>query len=147
MTFLVLGFQIKACVSPPQPSVSHIVEVAPSMAQAASTALPPFWNIIAPAVAASGLPVMASQWRAWRTGLAVRAVPGWTAIRLVVSRTARAAMNTAGRRRRAGGGMGTPPRWGSLQEGEGADLVSWALRPNFGAERKFQWRFLPSRGS
>ena len=35
-----------------------------AMAAAASTALPPFWNIMAPAVAASGLPVMAIQWRA-----------------------------------------------------------------------------------
>ena len=52
MTFFVWGFQIRACVSPPHPRVSHMVEVAASMAQAASTALPPFWNIMAPAVAA-----------------------------------------------------------------------------------------------
>jgi hypothetical protein len=32
------------------------------MAAAASTAFPPRWNIIAPAVAASGFPVMAIQW-------------------------------------------------------------------------------------
>ena len=32
---------MSAWVSPPQPSVSHIVATAPSMAQAASTALPP----------------------------------------------------------------------------------------------------------
>src|SRR5512140_1266250 len=50
---------MSACVSPPQLRVSHIVEVAAIMAQAASTALPPRWNIIAPAVAASGLPVIA----------------------------------------------------------------------------------------
>jgi len=31
------------------------------MAPAASTGLPPYWNIIAPAVAASGLPVIATQ--------------------------------------------------------------------------------------
>jgi hypothetical protein len=41
-----------------------MVQVAASMAAAASTALPPFWNIMAPAVAANGLPVMAIQWRA-----------------------------------------------------------------------------------
>src|SRR5512134_468910 len=50
---------MSAWVSPPQLSTSHIVEVAASMAHAASTALPPRWNIIAPAVAASGLPVIA----------------------------------------------------------------------------------------
>src|SRR5688572_29653338 len=52
---------MSACVSPPQESTSHIVEVAASMAQAASTALPPFSNMRAPAVAASGLPVIAIQ--------------------------------------------------------------------------------------
>ena len=51
---------MSACVSPPQDSVSHIVEVAAIMAHAASTAFPPFWKIIAPAVAPSGLPVIAS---------------------------------------------------------------------------------------
>jgi hypothetical protein len=49
-----------------------MVEVDAIIAQAASTALPPFWNIIAPVVAARGLPVIATQWRPWRTGLAVR---------------------------------------------------------------------------
>lgn len=53
-----------------------MVEVAASMAQAASTALLPFWNIMAPAVAPSGLPVMATQCRPWSTGLAVAAGPG-----------------------------------------------------------------------
>ena len=48
--------------------MSHIVQPAASMAQAASTALPPFWNIIAPAVAPSGLPVMAIQCLAWSGG-------------------------------------------------------------------------------
>ena len=38
-----------------------MVHVAASIAQAASTALPPFSNIIAPAVAAKGLPVIAIQ--------------------------------------------------------------------------------------
>ena len=71
-TFCVLGLYMRACVSPPQLSTSHIVAVAPSMAHAASTALPPFWNIIAPAVAAKGLPVIATQWRPWSTGLTVR---------------------------------------------------------------------------
>ena len=46
------------------------------MAQAASTALPPFWNIMAPAVAASGLPVIATQCRPCSTGLAVAARAG-----------------------------------------------------------------------
>ena len=50
------------------------MQVAASIAAAASTALPPFWNIIAPAVAARGLPVMATQWRPWSTGLAVAAI-------------------------------------------------------------------------
>ena len=50
-----------------------MVQVAASMAQAASTALPPFWNIMAPAVAASGLPVIAIQWRACSGGLTVAA--------------------------------------------------------------------------
>src|SRR5512133_2604219 len=61
MTFLVLGLYIKACVSPPQLSTSHMVHVAASMAHAASTALPPRSKIMAPAVAAKGLPVMAIQ--------------------------------------------------------------------------------------
>ena len=52
---------MSACVSPPQDRTSHIVEVAASMAQAASTALPPRSNMRAPAVAASGLPVIAIQ--------------------------------------------------------------------------------------
>ena len=42
MTFFVFGLKMRACVSPPQPSESHIVATAPSMAHAASTALPPF---------------------------------------------------------------------------------------------------------
>ena len=52
---------MSACVSPPQESTSHIVDVAASIAQAASTALPPRSNMRAPAVAASGLPVIAIQ--------------------------------------------------------------------------------------
>src|SRR5262245_60862005 len=70
MTLFVFGLNTSACVSPPQLSVSHMVVVAASIAHAASTALPPFWYIIEPAVAASGLPVMATQWRPCRTGLA-----------------------------------------------------------------------------
>src|SRR5215467_13421646 len=62
---------MSACVSPPHDSVSHIVQVAAIIAHAASTALPPFWKIIAPAVAASGLPVIASHLRACRGGLFV----------------------------------------------------------------------------
>ena len=45
-----------------------MVVTAPSIAHAASTALPPLANISAPAVAASGLPVMASQCLAWSGG-------------------------------------------------------------------------------
>src|SRR5688572_30620267 len=67
---------MRACVSPPQLSVSHMVEVAAIVAQAASTALPPRAKISAPAVAPSGLPVMAIQWRPWRGGFAVRGA-GW----------------------------------------------------------------------
>src|SRR2546428_13662819 len=42
------------------------------MAHAASTGLPPFWKIMAPAVAASGLPVIATQWRPCSGGFWVR---------------------------------------------------------------------------
>src|SRR5256884_7886940 len=42
------------------------------MAQAASRGLPPFWKIRAPAVAASGLPVIATQWRPCSGGFWVR---------------------------------------------------------------------------
>src|SRR3954451_2792847 len=71
ITLCVFGFQIRTWVSPPQPRGSHMVQAAASMAAVASTALPPFWNIIVPAVAASGLPVMASQWRAGGGGVVV----------------------------------------------------------------------------
>src|SRR5690606_30488134 len=71
---------MSACVSPPQLSTSHIVQVAANMAQAASTALPPRSKISAPAVAASGLPVTAIQclpckggfWVRWAMTLLVR---------------------------------------------------------------------------
>src|SRR5688572_32860970 len=52
---------MSACVSPPQLRTSHIVAVAPSIAHAASIALPPCWKIIAPAAAPSGFPVSATQ--------------------------------------------------------------------------------------
>src|SRR5882762_4903502 len=52
-----------AWVSPPQDNVSHMVEVAAIIAHAASTAFPPCSKILAPAVAASGLPVTAIQCR------------------------------------------------------------------------------------
>src|SRR5271169_1675291 len=64
---------MSACVSPPQDSVSHIVQVAAIIATAASTALPPFWKTIAPAVAARGLPVIASHFFACNGGLFVAA--------------------------------------------------------------------------
>jgi len=62
---------MRACVSPPQPSVSHIVQPAASIAAAASTALPPLAKIIAPALAESGFPVMAIQCRPWSAGFCV----------------------------------------------------------------------------
>src|SRR6187551_2746345 len=52
---------MRACVSPPQLNTSHMVHVAANIAQDASTAFPPFVKIMAPAVAAIGLPVMAIQ--------------------------------------------------------------------------------------
>ena len=61
ITCLVFGLYIKACVSPPQLSTSHMVHVAANIAQAASTALPPLSKTFAPAVAANGLPVIAIQ--------------------------------------------------------------------------------------
>src|SRR5262245_41213820 len=64
---------MRACVSPPQLSVSHIVEVAAIIAQAASTALPPLMNVAAPAVAARGLPVTATQFCPCKGGLTVLA--------------------------------------------------------------------------
>src|SRR5262245_46177393 len=73
ITLPVFGLKISACVSPPQASESNIVVVAASIAQAASTALPPFWKIMAPAVAARGLPVIATQCLPWSTGLFVAA--------------------------------------------------------------------------
>src|ERR1041384_8752710 len=60
---------MRAWVSPPQLRSSYIVQTTASMAHAASTALPPRSKILAPAVAPSGLPVIATQWRPWRTGL------------------------------------------------------------------------------
>ena len=49
-----------------------MVVTAASIAHAASTGLPPFWKIMAPAVAASGLPVIATQWRPCSGGFWVR---------------------------------------------------------------------------
>ena len=45
-----------------------MVQVAANMAQAASIAFPPLWKVMAPAVAARGLPVMAIQCRPCSTG-------------------------------------------------------------------------------
>src|SRR5512137_1971297 len=70
---------MSACVSPPQCSTSHIVEVAAIMAQAASTALPPRSKILAPAVAPSGLPVIAIQCRPCSGGFWVLAIERATA--------------------------------------------------------------------
>ncbi len=63
---------MSACVSPPHESVSHMVHPAASIATAASTALPPLANMSAPAVALSGLPVIAIQCLAWSGGFSVR---------------------------------------------------------------------------
>ena len=52
---------MSACVSPPQLSTSHMVVTDASIAHAASMALPPLANVMAPAAAASGLPVTAIQ--------------------------------------------------------------------------------------
>ena len=61
-----------------------------SIAHAASTALPPFWKIIAPAVAASGLPVTAIHFLAWSGGLFVAAAPtAATAARTTVTTASR----------------------------------------------------------
>ncbi len=117
MTLRVLGFQISAWVSPPQPRVSHIVQTAASMAEVASTALPPFWNIMAPAVAPRGLPVMAIQWRAWSGGLLVRAAPG--RIPSPEIRSAAAAASSTSRRRPGRAFMiaSSSSRLRSVQEG------------------------------
>ena len=64
-----------------------MVEVAAIMAQAASTALPPRSKIMAPAVAASGLPVTAIQCAPCRAGFWVRAATG-----VVAAPSARAAV-------------------------------------------------------
>src|SRR5512136_211142 len=63
---------MRAWVSPPQLRTSCMVQTAPSIAQAASTAFPPLAKIMAPAVAASGFPVIATHSRPWRTGFSVR---------------------------------------------------------------------------
>src|SRR5512138_257081 len=80
---------MSACVSPPQLSVSHIVEVAAIIAHAASTALPPLMKIVAPAVAASGLPVTATQFCPCSGGLTdFAAAPAQVKTRAVARTTA-----------------------------------------------------------
>jgi hypothetical protein len=49
-----------------------MVQTAASIAQAESTAFPPLIKVIAPTVAASGLPVIATQCFPWSTGFSVR---------------------------------------------------------------------------
>ena len=66
---------MRACVSPPQLKLSHIVQEAASMAQAASMALPPLANVSEPAVAARGLPAMPTQCAPCSTGLCVTGAP------------------------------------------------------------------------
>src|SRR6185437_15355304 len=74
---------MSACVSPPHDKVSHIVHPAASIAAAASTALPPFAKIIAPAVAERGFPVIANQCSACRGGFCVRRGIGVVILRTV----------------------------------------------------------------
>ncbi len=62
-----------------------MVDVAASIAHAASTAFPPRVKVMPPAVAASGLPVMATQCFPCRTGL------------IVFCAMARSAVNSAAR--------------------------------------------------
>ena len=65
-----------------------MVAVAASMAQAASMALPPAMKVFAPAVAASGLPVMAIHWVPCSSGFWVTGGP-LTASGARVSRTSK----------------------------------------------------------
>ena len=65
---------MSAWVSPPQESVSHMVEVAAIMAHAASTALPPRSKIMAPAVAAKGFKVRRLPSGAGHDGMAIGAI-------------------------------------------------------------------------
>src|SRR6185503_6637499 len=62
---------MSACVSPPQLTSSYIVQTTASMAQAASMVLPPRSNMRAPAIAPSGLPVIAIQCRPCKGGFCV----------------------------------------------------------------------------
>src|SRR3989442_510482 len=94
---------MSAWVSPPQESTSHMVVTAASMAHAASTGLPPFWKIMAPAVAASGLPVMATQWRPCSAGFWVR----WPA-------SATGEMRRTSARKRTGIGAPTEIEFGNI---------------------------------
>src|SRR5947209_7410685 len=71
ITFLVFGLYISAWVSPPQLNTSHMVQTAASIPHAASIALPPRSNILAPASAAKGLPVTAIQCLPCRGGFCV----------------------------------------------------------------------------
>src|SRR5688572_7361938 len=86
-----------------------MVEVAAIIAHAASTAFPPFWNIIAPAVAASGFPVMATQCRPCSTGFTVRwaETAGTAEARRARSRTTR---------------MAKPPGWVTRSPGGEYDV-------------------------
>src|SRR5690606_27646 len=79
---------MSAWVSPPQCSTSHMVAVAASMAQAASTALPPCWQVRAPAAAPRGVPVMATQCWPCSTGLLGRDSAAGTAAGPAASRSA-----------------------------------------------------------
>lgn len=79
---------MSAWVSPPQDSTSHIVEVAAIMAQAASTALPPRWNVMAPAVAASGFWVFAIEPAAIGEDVCANTGSGWLMSRLAPVRLA-----------------------------------------------------------
>src|SRR5262245_18542032 len=123
-----------------------MVEVAASIAQAASTALPPFPNVIAPAVAASGFPVIATQCRPCSTGLAVAASAR--------SPTASATSRTPGRRqatlritclRVAAGMLHHPFLPGPATEGQDAHDRHHRLRDGDGEEHAERPEAEPAR--
>ena len=91
-----------------------MVAVAASMAAAASTAFPPCWYIMEPAVAAMGFPVMAIQCLPWSTGFWVR----WAAAGAGARATARAA-RARSRERRFMESSGSTVRRTSYQGGPG----------------------------
>src|SRR3990167_6701498 len=105
---------MSAWVSPPQLSVSHIVAAAASIAHAASTALPPLLKVSAPALAASGLPVIATQWLPCSGGL-LECLYSWAWPASISVR-----LNSTSRQLRSG-----DKRFSSCGIGELAGLLAW----------------------